>query len=669
MSSPTQCPNCSVYYAKRDPYAKPVRLPCGAVTCRQCAVNSAYQSIGIDCNSCGRMHPFTSSPDDILTSAWDLIAASKKRPSASNVQHEYSSPGDEAALAGFPVGSQPLDSASPPGSRSRTSSDVSDSSGGLTSQRGYGPGRDLTPFAFDGDHDPLLNTPIEGTPARKEVAKASVKVHGRVSSSRPTAIARDLLQPGADFDNAVAGMGEAYISAGGRDSASSAATWSQLGRIPSSGAMRASGIGGDSPKRGGGGSREQSKAPKGRARSGSKSSSVNTGDDNWAPIPPPNTGAPPAAWEGAVREGAYQGPPSLQRIFAASAKTQHTPAAEASPLPPPMSQLGAIAASNGGAGAFTPKLLTALGLMPAAAQAAQPPLVPSPSAASVPGGDHVTEEGTRAGQMLLAQLQSGAPLRNLSVANPHGFGTPPSVSPPAPLPSASSSSLRAGSLIDHIMSGTPLPPRQQAHVGALGGAYSGLNIGLSAPPPAPVALAPYLPPPAHTPTHSRHCEGGLTVVLWDVENCHFGKRSGVPELGDADFPDDGRRIQAGDLMQALRWRLSVEGLTTDGDRSDFYVFYNPREKSAYNLSGERADQLVREGAWLVDVGSKRGAADLRMHTKVDELVRDFTEFGMRLSNVVLMSSDSDFAADIRKLLNARNDRREFVNVVLVHDRQ
>ena len=102
------------------------------------------------------------------------------------------------------------------------------------------------------------------------------------------------------------------------------------------------------------------------------------------------------------------------------------------------------------------------------------------------------------------------------------------------------------------------------------------------------------------------------------------------------------------------------------------MYHNPRLYAAgqpFSLSDQRVDQLIRAGAMVVDTGTKKGSADLRIRNDINRAIQYFRDYGARTANVVLISSDSDYSDDVKNLLRARNEGGSSLNVVLVHDRR
>ena len=85
------------------------------------------------------------------------------------------------------------------------------------------------------------------------------------------------------------------------------------------------------------------------------------------------------------------------------------------------------------------------------------------------------------------------------------------------------------------------------------------------------------------------------------------------------------------------------------------AFFNPRlytTGTPFCVSGERADELVRAGVTMVDSGNKKGGADVRLKDAMLKAGEDFERYGLRLGAVVLISSDSDFVADLASAFDA-----------------
>lgn len=103
------------------------------------------------------------------------------------------------------------------------------------------------------------------------------------------------------------------------------------------------------------------------------------------------------------------------------------------------------------------------------------------------------------------------------------------------------------------------------------------------------------------------------------------------------------------------------------------AFFNPRlytTGTPFCVSGERADELVRAGVTMVDSGNKKGGADVRLKDAMLKAGEDFERYGLRLGAVVLISSDSDFVADLQSLLRRESSSGGSgavpLRVVLVH---
>lgn len=166
---------------------------------------------------------------------------------------------------------------------------------------------------------------------------------------------------------------------------------------------------------------------------------------------------------------------------------------------------------------------------------------------------------------------------------------------------------------------------------------------------------------------------GLVHVAWDIENCHLGllhTETGKP----GGEPDDGS-VDVAVLVRELKSELVRLNLCHRDDRVDIHAYHNSRAylsdnpgKRIWALAPERVDQLNRCGVFVVDQGEKDGAADVRLRTGLSDLAENVRDYGLQCAAAVLISSDSDFADDLVRLLRLSNPDGSPIRVVLVHSK-
>ena len=114
-------------------------------------------------------------------------------------------------------------------------------------------------------------------------------------------------------------------------------------------------------------------------------------------------------------------------------------------------------------------------------------------------------------------------------------------------------------------------------------------------------------------------------VLWDVENVQC-EPTLLKRAIEQYLADEGRRVVRSGVSH---------------DRIDITAFHDPRRAGA--LTAQWAGDFVALPGRLIDTGSKHGAADIALANDARQLARDVEHFGLRVSEVVIVSTDSDFA--------------------------
>jgi len=150
------------------------------------------------------------------------------------------------------------------------------------------------------------------------------------------------------------------------------------------------------------------------------------------------------------------------------------------------------------------------------------------------------------------------------------------------------------------------------------------------------SLTPAFPPPPPPPgaESSDPIGSGVVYVLWDIENTQ------VPRFTSSFSPTD-MRLQ---LEEALAGRA---GLPTPLDL-EIITFYNVKAMNGFEPTDADVRWMRAAGVVIQHMGDKSGAADLGLKQEVDKILRRHRQ-GLRVSAVVIMSSDSDFADKLREL--------------------
>jgi hypothetical protein len=127
---------------------------------------------------------------------------------------------------------------------------------------------------------------------------------------------------------------------------------------------------------------------------------------------------------------------------------------------------------------------------------------------------------------------------------------------------------------------------------------------------------------------------GVVYALWDIENTQ------VPRFNSAFSPTD-MRLQ---LEEAVAART---GLPLPLDL-ELITFFNVKAANGFEPSDADVRWMRAAGVVIQHMGDKSGAADLGLKQEVDKILRRHRQ-GLRVSAVVILSSDSDFADKLREV--------------------
>lgn len=117
------------------------------------------------------------------------------------------------------------------------------------------------------------------------------------------------------------------------------------------------------------------------------------------------------------------------------------------------------------------------------------------------------------------------------------------------------------------------------------------------------------------------------MCFWDIENMPM---------------QDQRRPQA--LVGAVEEYLRKRDILRRADRLEFFASHNPRLGNRFCLSEREVDALNVSGVKLLDQGGKPGRGDAAIIKGVSNAIEDHERYGLRVGAIIVISSDSDFAA-------------------------